>query len=243
MRPLYVLIYCIIGLIFSVPVHSSDPLLFPDNQLFETGEFTQALPIISCESDTFEFAKVLEGQLITHTFVIKNSGDAFLHILKVKTGCGCSTVNYDAEIPPGKSGNLTLKIDTDGYGGKLYKDVIHILSNDPNTPDFTLTARGPVESLAIISPKGVSFKGRCNTLHEAMVKIEPNGNDSFAITGFDLGKLKDKIACTLTKNERTYVLSVRNQMKSPGRYWGKIVLNTNHQKKKHLDLWVSANLK
>jgi len=237
-------IFCIIiGLIFANVVHSSDQLLFPDNQLFEAGEFTKTLPIITCDADTFHFSKVLEGNIITHTYVIKNRGDAILQILKVKTGCGCSTVHYDAEIPPGKSGDLTLKIDTDGYGGKLYKDVIHVISNDPNTPDFKLTASGPVDSLATVSPKGVSFKGKCSAIHEATVTIEPNAKYSFEITGFNLGKLKDKVVCNLIRKESAYLLSVRNQMKTPGRYWGKIVLNTDHQKKKQLDLWVSATLK
>jgi len=243
MNACYRFFYIFFGLIFAVASHAADPPLFPNNQLFDNGEFTRALPIITCDANVFQFSRVLEGHVITHTFVIKNNGDAILQILEVKTGCGCSTASYDAEIPPGKSGNLTLKIDTEGYGGKQYKDVIHIISNDPNTPDFELKARGQVDSLATVSPKGVSFKGKCSSLHETMVTIEPNQNYPFEITGFDLGKLKDKVICTLIKQDRSYLLSVQNQMKKPGRYWGKIVLNTDHEKSKHLDLWVSATLK
>jgi hypothetical protein len=238
------LFFCfIVGLIFANDVLSTDQALFPDNQLFETVEFTQALPIITCDSNTFQFSNVLEGQIIKHIFSIKNSGDTILRIYNVKTGCGCSSATYDKEIPPGQSGSLTLKIDTEGYGGKTYKEVVHIISNDPNAPDFKLTASGPVDSLANVSPKNVCFKGKCTALHETMVKIEPNDHYSFDIVGVDLGKLKDKIECTLTRDESAYLLSVRNRLKCPGRYWGKIVLNTDHQKKKQLDLWVSANLK
>jgi len=242
MNVFYRFFYIIIGLIFAITIHAADHPLFPDNQLFDNGEFTRALPIISCDANDFQFSSVLEGHLITHSYIIENNGDAILQISEVKTGCGCSTVNYDAEIPPGKTGNLTLKIDTEGYGGKQYKEVIHIISNDPNTPDFELTARGQVNSLASVSPKGVSFKGKCTALHETIVTIIPNQNYSFEITGFDLGKLKDKVICTLTKKERSYLLSVQNNMKSPGRYWGKIVLNTDHKKSKQIDLWVSATL-
>jgi hypothetical protein len=238
-----IFVYLIIGLIFAAFVYSSDQLLFPDNNLFETGEFTRALPIIKCDAENFQFSRVLEGHIITHTYVIKNTGDAILKILNVKTGCGCSSATYDTEIRPGQTGNLTLKIDTNGYGGKQYRDVIHIISNDPNTPDFILSASGPVETLATVSPKGVSFKGKCTALHEAMIKIEPNRNYAFEITGFDLGQLKDKVVCNLIKQESAYLLSVRNQMQTPGRYWGKIVLNTNCQNSKQLNLWVSANLK
>jgi len=236
-------IYLTIGLLFAGFVHATDHPLFPDNQLFETGEFTKALPQITCDADNFCFSQVLEGIIVTHTYTIKNSGDAILQILKVKTGCGCSSVTYDDEILPGKSGNITLRIDTNGYGGKHYNEVIHIITNDPNTPDFKLTASGPVDALATVSPKGVSFKGKCTSLHEAMVTIAPNKNYSFEITGINLGNLKDKVSCTLTKKESAYLLSVQNQMKTQGRYWGKIKLNTDHQTIKQIDLWVSANLK
>jgi len=232
-----------LGLIFANIVHSSDQFLFPDNQFFDTGEYTKAVPIISCDTPAFHFSKVLEGHIIKHSYQIKNTGDAILYIIKVKTGCGCSTVSYAEEIHPGQTGDLVLKIDTDGYGGKLYKDVVHVMSNDPNTPDFELTASGPVEALASVSPKGVRFMGKSTDLHETIVRIEPNSNYSFQITGVELGKLKKKVSCTLAKQESVYVLTVRNQMKTPGRYWGKIVLNTDHQKKKQFDLWISANLK
>jgi hypothetical protein len=238
-----IIVYVIIGLIFATVVYSSDQFLFPDNHLFDTGEFTKALPRITCDAKNFEFSRVLEGQIVTHTFVINNTGDAILQISNVKTGCGCSSASYDDEILPGQSGNLTLKIDTNGYGGKQYKDEIHIISNDPNTPDYIVSASGPVEELATVSPKGVSFKGKCTALHEAMVKIEPNRNYAFEITGFDLGKLKDKIVCNLIKQDSAYLLSVRNQLQTPGRYWGKVVLKTDCQNSKQLDLWVSANLK
>jgi hypothetical protein len=237
------IVHFMIGLIFATVVYSSDQSLFPDNHLFDTGEFTKALPIITCDAENFQFSKVLEGKVITHTFVIKNTGDTILKILNVKTGCGCSSASYDDEIQPGQAGNLTLKIDTNGYGGKQYKDEIHIISNDPNTPDFILSASGPVDELATLTPKGVSFKGKCTASLEAVVTIKPNRSYPFEITGFDLGKLKDKVVCHLVKQESAYLLSVRNLMQTPGRYWGKIVLNTDCQNSKPIDLWVSANLK
>ncbi|ETR74132.1 MAG: hypothetical protein OMM_00439 [Candidatus Magnetoglobus multicellularis str. Araruama] len=214
--------------------HATEPPLFPDTSLFESGEFTKALPIIACDAGVFQFSQVLEGTIVKHTFEIQNRGDAILQILKVKTGCGCSTASYDNEILPGKTGKITLNIDTNGYGGKLYTDIIHVISNDSSTPDFILKASGPVDILATVTPKGISFKGKCSDSHEAIVTIEPNPKYRCEITGFDLAELKGKITCNLKKQNQMYLLTVRNQIKTPGRYWGKIVLNTNNEKHKNL---------
>jgi len=232
-----------IGILFAVNIQANESLLFPDTSLFETEELTPAMPMIVCDNPLFQFPRKVEGTIVTHTFNIKNDGDAVLTILNVKAGCGCSTTHYDNAILPGKTGVIVLKIDTDGYGGKTYTDIIHVISNDPNTPDLELKAVGPIDSLATVSPKGVSFKGKCSDTHETIVTITPNQDYEFEITGFDLGKLKGKIDCVLKNHSKYYQLVVRNQMKTPGKYWGKIVLNTNHQQKKHFDVWVSAMLK
>lgn len=38
------------------------------------------------EAPVFQFEPVLDGQTVTHTFVIKNTGNAELKVLKVRTG-------------------------------------------------------------------------------------------------------------------------------------------------------------
>ena len=223
--------------------HADDLSLFPDTPFLQTGEFTPAVPVISCDSPVFQFSRVIDGTIIHHTFSIKNEGDALLKILKVKTGCGCSTASFDSEISAGKTGNIVLKIDTGGYGGTTYEDEILLETNDPHTPVFKLKSKGPVDSLAMITPKGVSFKGKSSEEHKKVVSIKPNENYNFKITSIDLGKLKDKVKCKLETQKGGYQLFVQNQMEKPGRYWGKLILHTDHPKQKKLNLWVSATLK
>ncbi len=231
------------ALMFCASSFAEDTFFFQQSPLLQSDEFTPVVPVIGCDSPIFQFSRVIDGTLIEHTFYIKNDGDALLKILKVKTGCGCSTANFDTDIEPGKTGAIALKIDTGGYGGTIYEDEIILETNDPHTPVFKLKAKGPVDSLATLTPKGVSFKGKYSDIHKTIVSIEPNADYRFQITGIDQEKLKDKIKCTLEKQNDTYQLTILNLMKTPGRYWGKIILQTDHPKQKNIDLWISAALK
>ena len=235
-----IIIALLMNFLFS---YAEDSFLFPDTPFLQNGEYTPAVPVIACESPVFNFSRVIDGTIINHTFEIKNEGDTLLRILKVKTGCGCSTASYDSEIPAGKTGKIDLKIDTNGYGGTIYEDEILLETNDPNTPVFKLKSKGPVDSLATITPKGVTFRGKANKKYQKIVTIKPNSDYSFKIIGVDTGNLKDKVKCNLKFQQNSYELIVQNQMQEPGRYWGKIILQTDHPKQKKLDLWISATLK
>jgi hypothetical protein len=73
------------------------------------------------------------GQEIKAVFVLKNSGQSDLEILRVTPGCGCMIPFFDAIIPPGDKGKLELKVDTGGMRGRIVKRAI-IKTNDPKRP-------------------------------------------------------------------------------------------------------------
>ncbi|MBF0450962.1 MAG: hypothetical protein HQK75_09690 [Candidatus Magnetomorum sp.] len=112
-----------------------------------------------------------------------------------------------------------------------------------HTPVFKLKTKGPVDSLAILTPKGISFKEKYRDIHKTIVSIKQNADYRFQITGIDQEKLKNKIKCIQEKQNNIYQLTILNLMNTQGRYWGKIILQTDHPKQKNIDLWMSAALK
>jgi len=101
-------------------------------------------PRISCSENLYDFGKVEEGTVVTHTFFIKNTGDEILKILKVWTSCGCTAANTgEMELSPGDSTTIKVRFDTKGYRGKTTK-AIFIKSNDPETSIFVLKLAGTV---------------------------------------------------------------------------------------------------
>lgn len=59
-----------------------------DTTKLSQGEQTEVKAFAKAEAvnPIFEFKPVLDGETVTHTFVIKNTGNAELKILKVRTG-------------------------------------------------------------------------------------------------------------------------------------------------------------
>ena len=66
--------------------------------------------VISSAAPEFDFGIIKEANgKVSHTFVIKNVGDAPLVITRVATPCACTTPEYSQEpIAPGREGKITL---------------------------------------------------------------------------------------------------------------------------------------
>ena len=49
----------------------------------------------------FDFGEIFEDRELTHTFTIKNIGDALLEIKDIDSDCACTAADSDRRIPPG----------------------------------------------------------------------------------------------------------------------------------------------
>ena len=59
---------------------------------------------------TFDFGEIFEDRELTHTFTIKNIGDALLEIKDIDSDCACTAADSDRRIPPGGQGRIKLTI-------------------------------------------------------------------------------------------------------------------------------------
>ena len=104
-----------------------------------------AAPQITVDNAVYEFGTVLEGVVVTHTFVLTNNGGGTLAISSVRTSCGCTTTDLaKKDLAPGESVNLDAVFDTVGYGGRTITKMIYVESNDPAAPKFVLQIKGTV---------------------------------------------------------------------------------------------------
>ena len=104
-----------------------------------------AAPQITVDSSIYEFGTVLEGVVVTHTFILTNAGDQPLAISRVRVTCGCTaTALAKKDLAPGESVNLDAIFDTVGYGGRSVTKMIYVESNDPATPKLVLQLKGTI---------------------------------------------------------------------------------------------------
>jgi len=66
---------------------------------------------------TFDFGKVMEGEIVEHDYKFKNTGSEPLVLKKVKASCGCTVPTWPRNaIAPGESGIIHAKFDTKRRG-------------------------------------------------------------------------------------------------------------------------------
>ena len=97
--------------------------------------------VISSPAPEFDFGIIKEANgKVSHTFIIKNVGDAPLVITRVSTPCACTTPEYSQEpIAPGKEGRIIVV----GRPGPFCKNVA-VYSNCRDGA-CTLRIKGTVE--------------------------------------------------------------------------------------------------
>ncbi|MBX2844062.1 MAG: DUF1573 domain-containing protein [Flammeovirgaceae bacterium] len=79
--------------------------------------------------ESFDFGDIYQGDVVKHTFIIKNTGTSPLLLTNVATTCGCTAPNWSREpILPGKESELLVKFDSRGKSG-IQNKIITIYSN------------------------------------------------------------------------------------------------------------------
>nr|WP_314650589.1 DUF1573 domain-containing protein [uncultured Porphyromonas sp.] len=101
--------------------------------------------VISAPVTEFDFGTIQEANgKVSHTFIIKNIGDAPLIITRVSTPCSCTTPEHTREpIAPGKEGKVVVTYNPAGRPGPFYKNIA-VYSNGKDG-GFTLRIKGEVK--------------------------------------------------------------------------------------------------
>ena len=190
-----------------------------------------------------DFGEVFEDQELVHTFVIRNVGDAPLHIKDIEPDCACTAAAYTRLIPPGGEGKITLTLAPYSVLKKFAKHT-EVTLNDPQRPKVTLTLQGWGKPVIDIQPHHIiRFQGKPGEALTARVRLV-----SHLKTPWEVGAPKTDIphlvACSLTAEVpgKIYLLEIKNKSQQVGRYAGKIEMSTNAPHRPKLVLRVFGDL-
>ncbi|OON67032.1 DUF1573 domain-containing protein [Hymenobacter sp. CRA2] len=91
----------------------------------------------------FDFSNVAEGNMATHEFKFKNTGNQPVVISNVQASCGCTTPDWTkTPILPGKTGFVRAAYNSAGRPGQFNKTVT--ITSNAATPTLMLTIKGTV---------------------------------------------------------------------------------------------------
>ena len=117
----------------------------------------EPLPRIEIEQPVFDFGEVMRGQLVEHTFVFRNAGDAELLLDRVKSTCGCTGVLLSTKnIAPGNKGTIKATFNSSRFKGGVKKNIL-LYSNDPSGQPVTFTVTGIVTIPLVANPDRLLF--------------------------------------------------------------------------------------
>lgn len=99
----------------------------------------------------FDAGSVGRGAPVRHEFVLRNEGDAVLHVREVQPSCGCTVVEFDSTIAPQGEGRVIAEVETGAFRGAIAKDLT-VLTSDPANPSIVLTVRADVQPWVDAAP-------------------------------------------------------------------------------------------
>ncbi|MHB8066276.1 MAG: DUF1573 domain-containing protein [Desulfobaccales bacterium] len=192
---------------------------------------------------TFDFGEIFEDVKLTHTFNIKNIGDALLEIKDIDSDCACTAADSDRRIPPGGVGRVTLTIAPYSVLRQFTKKT-KVFFNDPDQPQVVLTMKGYGKPFIEIQPSHIiRFRGKPGEDLRDQVRFISHLPVPFEIKEFKTN-IPQFIDVTVKAEEpgRIYVVEVRNKRQEAGNYAGLIELFTTSEKRPRMIMRVFGEL-
>ncbi|MFZ5453642.1 MAG: DUF1573 domain-containing protein [Thermodesulfobacteriota bacterium] len=207
------------------------------------GPAAGAAPRVVAPQTTYDFGKGFEDRVLSHTFILKNEGDAPLRVEDVDPDCACTVAEYDRDIPPGGEGRIILTIKPYSVMRNFLKNTT-IKLNDPSRPQLVLTMKGYVQPIIEIQPSHIiRLRGLVSDDLRGQVRFISHLSQPWEITKYINGlQGMVQVEVKAEKPGKVYLLEVKNIRKEAGHYGGKIELFTSSRERPRLLVRVFANL-
>jgi hypothetical protein len=114
-------------------------LIFLFLTLSTTGCYSQNQQLISPQpqvSDpyTWDFGRVKEGEVLTHTFIFKNESAKTINIIDVNTSCGCTVSKTQKKtLLPDEETRIEVQFKSKGYSGPV-QQFVYVHSDNLDNP-------------------------------------------------------------------------------------------------------------
>lgn len=157
----------------------------------------------------YEFGSVhsADAKSISHTFVLRNTGEETLLINKVKPSCGCtSAVASATQIAPGATATVTAKLNPKGKSGNQ-TITVRVSTNDPTNASQMLRMSGTILSSWRVIPLMLDM-GHLGKLESATKNVTVTSQymenePQFKITALKVGSPEIKAVTTVNPDPQS----------------------------------------
>lgn len=180
---------------------------------------------------SYTFSAVLQGDMVKHDFIIKNTAGEPLELKKVKSCCGSFVENFTRKIPPGQEGRIAIMMLTERFGGRAIQGTIYAMTNDLKQPEIQIHVYLPVIEFAKIDPLKIILKGSFRDELSGVSTVEPAADYPFTITGIKLRKgidIRYDYREIVEDNKKKYLVTAINKRKKKGIYRDILYVQTDN---------------
>lgn len=111
----------------------------------------------SIGSDVHNFGVITKGEIVKHTFQLKNISKQTLNLDRVESSCGCTaTLLSKKNLKPNEIAKVTAEFNSEGFSGFQEKHIYVYEKNNPS-PIYTLTIQATVKVELEIVPMYMVF--------------------------------------------------------------------------------------
>ncbi len=128
----------------NVTVNSTTPTSVPGSpQGQEAAKPTGPVTTVAYEETSYNYGKVVDGDVVKHVYKFKNTGKEPLIISDAKGSCGCTVPQWPKDpIAPGATGEIKVEFNSKGKQGPQEKKVT--VTANTNPAQSILTIKGEV---------------------------------------------------------------------------------------------------
>jgi hypothetical protein len=135
-----------------------------------------------------DFGQVLQGQPVVLDITVTNKRDTPLTIGSVQPMCSCMTEKSDRSIAPGKTGTISLRLETADYSGPVTEAAL-IQWVDSAVPVTRVELKLDVKPVLQVLPKKlVRFKAALGKVVTQSVDLKAADGKPFKVTGVETSK-------------------------------------------------------
>lgn len=215
-----------------------------------------ATPQLSVDNADVNMGILVEGKqkVIEHVYVVKNTGDAALHIKQVRPGCGCTVVGFDSLIQAGKEGKIKATLNVENIRSGPFKKSITVTSDAANSASMILYLGGTMKAIIDVQPMMINIKAGASKDSNQVIVIKTLKSDlkisdvllktpSQGEGGQWQAALPVYFDYSLTRKEKPdstgqfeYALKLGIKSKDVSTRSGELEVTTNHPEKKSIVL-------
>ena len=108
-------------------------------------------PIITFRAKDYDFGRVPEGEIVTHSFSFTNTGTVPLLISNASASCGCTVPTWPrGAIAPGDTGSIYVEFNTKNKNGDQNKNVT--IASNANPSISIVSLKGFVLHASVPTP-------------------------------------------------------------------------------------------